>query len=84
MIDIYLALKKCIPEWGMPVWQVQQRALAAEGDRYEAHVIYAAILVLKEIGVLKIRSDVDGPSYYFPVLSGKNVPAYVADISEIQ
>ena len=71
MIDIYLALKKCIPEWGMPVWQVQQRALAAEGDRYEAHAIYAAILVLKEIGVLKIRSDVDGPSYYFPVLSGK-------------
>lgn len=71
MIDIYLALKKCIPEWGMPVWQVQQRALAAEGDRYEAHAIYAAILVLKEIGVLKIRSDVNGPSYYFPVLSGK-------------
>lgn len=71
MIDIYLALKKCIPEWGMPVWQVQQRVLAAEGDRYEAHAVYAAILVLKEIGVLKIRSDVDGPSYYFPVLSGK-------------
>ena len=36
-----------------------------------SHAIYAAILVLKEIGVLKIRSDVDGPSYYFPVLSGK-------------
>lgn len=71
MIDIYLALKKCIPEWGMPIWQVQQRMLAAEGDRYEAHAVYAAIRVLKEIGVLKIRSDIHGPSYYFPVLSGK-------------
>ena len=71
MIDIYLALKRCIPEWGMAVWQVRRRMLAAQGDRYGPHVVYAAILVLKEIGVLRVRKDIDGPAYYFPVLSGK-------------
>ncbi|MGN0947987.1 MAG: single-stranded-DNA-specific exonuclease RecJ [Megasphaera sp.] len=71
MVDIYIALKKCLPEWGMPVWQVRRRLAAAEGDRYDVHVIYAAIVVLREIGVLKVRQDEDGPAYYFPVLAGK-------------
>lgn len=71
MIDIYLALKKIIPEWGMPIWQTQQRIVAAESDTYAVHDIYAAIQVLKEIGVLHIRQHVDGPAYYFPVLTGK-------------
>ncbi len=71
MIDIYLALKKCIPEWGIPVWQARKRLLAAEGARHDPHVIYAAIIVLKEIGILKIRNTADGPYYYFPVLAGK-------------
>ena len=71
MIDIYLALKKIIPDWGMPIWQTQQRILAAVSDTYAAHDIYAAIQVLKEIGVLRIRQHADGPAYYFPMLSGK-------------
>ena len=71
MIDIYLALKKIIPEWGMPIWQTQQRIIAAESDTYTAHDIYAAIQVLKEIGVLRICQHADGPAYYFPTLSGK-------------
>lgn len=71
MIDIYLALKKCIPEWGLPIWQAQQKIAASIGCNYELHVIYAAIRVLKEIGVLCVRDNADGPSYYFPVLSGK-------------
>lgn len=71
MIDIYLALKKIIPDWGMPIWQTQQRIVAAEAHAYEAHEVYAAIQVLKEIGVLRIRQHADGPAYYFPILSGK-------------
>lgn len=71
MIDIYMALKKCIPDWGMPVRQLQTRLLPAEFDRYGSHTIYAAVLVLKEIGVLKIRQNSDGPAYYFPVLHEK-------------
>ena len=71
MVDIYMALKKCIPDWGMPVWQVRRRLAAAQGDCYDVHTIYAAIVVLREIGVLKIRHDDDGPAYYFPILAGK-------------
>lgn len=71
MIDVYLALKKIIPDWGMPIWQTQHRILAAMSDTYTAHDMYAAIQVLKEIGVLRIRQHADGPAYYFPVLSGK-------------
>ncbi len=71
MIDIYLALKKCIPEWGMPVWKARNRMLAAEGDRYNAHDMYAAITVLKELGILKVRQHADGPAYYFPQVTGK-------------
>ena len=71
MVDIYMALKKCIPDWGMPVWQVRRRLAAAQGDCYDVHTIYAAIVVLREIGVLKVRHDDDGPAYYFPILAGK-------------
>lgn len=71
MVDIYMALKQCLPEWGMPVWQVRRRMAASQADRYDVHTIYAAIVVLREIGVLKVRQDDDGPVYYFPILAGK-------------
>lgn len=71
MVDIYMALKKLLPEWGMPVWQVRRRMAASQADRYDVHTIYAAIVVLREIGVLKVRQDDDGPVYYFPILAGK-------------
>lgn len=59
MVDIYMALKKLLPEWGMPVWQVRRRMAASQADRYDVHTIYAAIVVLREIGVLKVRQDDD-------------------------
>lgn len=55
----------------MPVWQVRRRMAASQADRYDVHTIYAAIVVLREIGVLKVRQDDDGPVYYFPILAGK-------------
>ncbi len=51
--------------------QVRRRLAADQGDCYDVHTIYAAIVVLREIGVLKIRHDDDGPAYYFPILAGK-------------
>ena len=71
MVDVYLALKKWLPERGMAVCQVRRRLVAAEGDRYDAHTIYAAVTVLKEIGVLNTGSRAGEPFYYFPVLTGK-------------
>jgi single-stranded-DNA-specific exonuclease len=54
----------------MAVWQVRQR-MAAAGGPYDIHTIYAAIQVLREIGVIAIRDSAAGPAYYFPQLSGK-------------
>lgn len=71
MVDIYMALKHCIPEGGLPVWQVQQRLINAVHSRYEAHTACAAMSVLREIGVLDVRELPDGPIYYFPALTGK-------------
>ncbi len=71
MVDIYMALKHCIPEGGLPVWQVQQRLIDAVHSRYEAHTACAAMSVLREIGVLDVRELPDGPIYYFPALTGK-------------
>lgn len=71
MIDMYMALKTCLPEWGLPVWQAQQRLIAAERNRYSGHTACAAIRVFKEIGVLAVRETDEGPVYYFPALHGK-------------
>ena len=71
MVDIYMALKKCIPDWGMPVWQVRRRLAAAQGDCYDVHTIYAAIVVLREIGVLKIRMMTTAQLIIFLSLRGK-------------
>ena len=71
LIDVYMALKKIIPDWGLAPWQVRQRLCAALDKRYEIHVLYAAIVVLREIGVLKIAHHENGPYYYFPILAGK-------------
>ena len=70
MINIYMAMKKSIPDGEMAVWQVRQR-MAAAGGPYDIHTIYAAIQVLREIGVIAIRDSAAGPVYYFPQLSGK-------------
>lgn len=80
MIDVYMALKKIIPDWGLAPWQVRQRLAAALEGRYEVHVLYAALTVLREIGVLGTLLHEDGPYYYFPILAGKmdlhKSPAY--------
>ena len=39
--------------------------------RLRAHTACAAMLVLREIGVLDVRELPDGPAYYFPALTGK-------------
>lgn len=71
MVDIYMALKHCIPEQGLPVWQARQRLISAVHSAYGAHTACAAMLVLREIGVLDVRELPDGPAYYFPALTGK-------------
>lgn len=71
MIDVYLALKKIIPDGGMIPLNVRRGLLAAEGDRYDRHTLLAALRVLREITVIGSRKDPDGVYYYFPHVAGK-------------
>lgn len=71
MIHVYMTMKKFISHGEMALWQVRKHIAATEGDRCEIHTMYAAIQVLKEIGVIAVCQSAAGPAYYFPHISGK-------------
>lgn len=71
MIHVYMMMKKFISHGEMAAWQVRRHITAAEGDRCDIHTMYAAIQVLKEIGVIAVCQSAAGPAYYFPHISGK-------------
>lgn len=71
MIEIYKALRKCIPDRGLAVWQVRNSVVSKLWPYYDAHTICQAILALGEIGVLAQKDTEDGPFYYFPPVEGK-------------
>lgn len=71
MIDVYKALRMCIPSQGLPLWQVRNSVVTKLRPYYDGHTVCAAILALGEIGVLARVDRDDGPFYYLPPIEGK-------------
>ena len=80
MVDVYTAVRVILQRCKISVYAVQQRLLRKLENQYDGHVLYAALQVLTEIGVLRTENTAGGLVYYLPVMKEKmqleNSPTY--------